>query len=622
MQRSVNGINLLRSALLAIMWLVVSALAPLPASADGSGVFEFAIDGGADDGDSATVTFSLEGKQIAVLRVGDRSSDGDIKYGVIYRMQVEDIKCGVVYHMHVEMTPYHYTYNNVLGGSVGFEDYAKGDASRIKLADDRYWRRWVRWGISDESSPSEDLDLILNDVKAPSIDDSPEILLNGQPVESVPASDQTVVLQVRATDNQAVKSVTATVNRPDWGQDQVQLARVSGASEDGIWQGSYLVHGKDPREVGHYYASFTATDVVDLTSNPATATFTVKSAGPTATLSRPEADTVVSPDRRLFSLRMDAPDGSQQVSKIEIEVHGPAVNKTFDLGFNFLTGREETVDLFGNSSQRFTEGRYTWRARATLADSGVVGAWSDTRTFTVFGGVDVSAIVPKAKAKVKVPIPTASFRRLKKQNWSFVIVDAWGGHSAFPAEANLRNAYAAGFRRFAAYCLLNFDDSKATKSADRKKVPTKQTGDWQVAQALAACGVGRPGPHPALLSFMVIDVEDRWAGNMSTADRVTRIWEAVNAVPTGMGVVIYSRNGDWTSLTGSSTAFSSYPLWVPRYIPSDPQADDLDLDGAKDWEPFGDWPERSGKQYRENVSLFGATFDLNVFDPSVFRVNL
>lgn len=342
-------------------------------------------------------------------------------------------------------------------------------------------------------------------------------------------------------------------------------------------------------------------------------------ATPMVELLRPAEDTVVSPDRRLFTVKVLL--GNTRVPvRLEVELRGPAVNQIINLGSQFTTRVREitvTADVFKGTNLRLTEGRYVWRARATLRD-GTVGDWSEERSFTVFGGIDFSSAVS-----------TESLVKFRNNGWSFAIADAWGGQSPFmQARQNILNAVEAGFSNVAIYCFLNFDNN-APKDANGLPAPVIQDGAWQVQQALLAAGLTGENPIQVPVAFVAVDVEARWKGTMSQAKRVERIAEAVNAVENaGFRAILYGRNDgknkEWDSLTGSSVAFSAYPVWVIRYqFPQTykmKQVDDLLLDYTKPWLPFGGWLERSGKQYKENAKLYGATVDLNVFRPEVFGV--
>ncbi len=144
------------------------------------------------------------------------------------------------------------------------------------------------------------------------------------------------------------------------------------------------------------------------------------------------------------------------------------------------------------------------------------------------------------------------------------------------------------------------------------------SGDLQVQQALQAIG-----DEAKQIAFMVVDVENGAAGNMTPAERVNRIGQAVHAIAkAGIRPVIYAKNsggyrGEWTDLTGNAKDFAYLPLWVPRYdrLPR------LDSDSrlGRPWESFGGWRMRVGKQYVEDKfpQKTGLAVDENVFDRAV-----
>jgi hypothetical protein len=188
----------------------------------------------------------------------------------------------------------------------------------------------------------------------------------------------------------------------------------------------------------------------------------------------------------------------------------------------------------------------------------------------------------------------------------------------------------------AAYVLLNFDDSSRVVGA-----PSWQGGAWQVGQAIAAIG-----SQAGALRFLAVDVEQPDAGNASKVNgilpvqpadkyrRVQRIAEAVQAVlDAGLRPIIYafrgaSDNEQWRGITGSSTAFSMFPLWHPNYAVNHVGGDGNNPLNPPPWEdalegfvPFGGWIERSGRQYVDNRLDGGYKVDLNVFDPAMFVGN-
>jgi hypothetical protein len=182
-----------------------------------------------------------------------------------------------------------------------------------------------------------------------------------------------------------------------------------------------------------------------------------------------------------------------------------------------------------------------------------------------------------------------------------VVVQARGSRSSNPyADLLLEEARKSGLRT-AAYVFLNFNRS-APSGSDQVRL-----------------SVDAMGSEAKQLDFMVVDVEAGAAGNLTPAERVNRIGQAVEAVTAaGLRPVIYAKNtggrrGEWTDLTGNATDFSYLPLWVPRYD-SQPA---LEVDGfGREWRSFGGWTVRHGKQFADQNSTFapfGLPADDNVF---------
>lgn len=187
-----------------------------------------------------------------------------------------------------------------------------------------------------------------------------------------------------------------------------------------------------------------------------------------------------------------------------------------------------------------------------------------------------------------------------------VVVQARGSSTSNPyADLLLKGARAEGLRT-AAYVFVNF----------RHSAPS---GEAQMKRAIEA--VGAEAKH---LDFMVVDVENGAAGDMTQAERVNCIGQAVEAATLAhLRPVIYAKNtggrrGEWTDLTGNAKDFSYLPLWVPRY---DLRADlEQDGYGGMGWASFGGWATRHGKQFADDkltAAPLGLNADENIFTRDV-----
>jgi len=243
------------------------------------------------------------------------------------------------------------------------------------------------------------------------------------------------------------------------------------------------------------------------------------------------------------------------------------------------------------------------------------------------------------------PVSHDVWLKMKQSGIQFVIAQAWGGRSRNEfAVSQLEAARSVAGMKSAAYVLLNYDDKVCSTYAKPQRdsngscpgglVPQTQPGGrWQVRQALAALGT-----EVKHIAFVAIDVE--WftrgvlpAGLQAESQRRQRILDAIDEVQKATKrPVIYTRNvrGHWADITGCQSADRSsdcrrlfqvitnsqspIPLW-------DVQTGEAILD---DFQPYGAWTTRFGRQYQLDGNLFGLpasrTVDLNVFDASLFSV--
>lgn len=290
----------------------------------------------------------------------------------------------------------------------------------------------------------------------------------------------------------------------------------------------------------------------------------------------------------------------------EIEVSGPDGQTISSSSMTSGTDFTHFMPL----DDGFLPGNYSWRARA-LDENGAPGVWSAPRTFISFGGFDMAGAGSQT-----------FFNNMYAAGWQTFFAASWGGYSKWaPAAVNMIRAHNAGCK-VAAYCFMNFDNGSTIPGA-----PANQTGDWQVDQALANIGyVNNKSSLPYDLKYLMIDIENRFQGTMSTDDRVQRIAEGVQRVRNlGFWPMIYTRNEGfnqwWNQYTGSSEDFQEMPLWGSKpELATAVFKDHLSLDVGNPWVRFGGWEVRGGKQYLLDLTLFGGRVDLNVWDPVIWNV--
>lgn len=322
---------------------------------------------------------------------------------------------------------------------------------------------------------------------------------------------------------------------------------------------------------------------------------------PAPTLSSPISGRIVSASP-VFRARIDTPTTVTATYEIEV-TNGSTINRTYTvLGTTNAYGLYYTPWTAG-----FPLGVYQWRARG-IDGAGVPGPWSASRSFTASGGIDAAG-----------GISQTAFNNLRAAGWMNHFAASWGGYNVWPAaRQNMINATNAGMK-VAMYVFLNFDNGSTISGA-----PANQTGQWQVDRALANVGYTGPGSLPFDLKYIMIDIENRFWGTMSQADRVQRIAEAVQRVRNlGFRPMIYTRNEGfnpwWNDATGSSRDFKELYLWGSK--PETETAvfqDDLLLDVGNPWVRFGGWTSRGGKQHLLDKTVFGARIDMNVWDPAVW----
>lgn len=290
----------------------------------------------------------------------------------------------------------------------------------------------------------------------------------------------------------------------------------------------------------------------------------------------------------------------------QIEITGPS-SRLLNLPTQ-STG--STVTYFVPLDGGLQPGSYTYRLRA-LDQRGKPGEWTTPRTFVASGGIDMAGFGSQS-----------FFNTLRAAGWYSFYQAAWGGRNIWPdARQNLVRAHNAGFK-VAAYVFLNFDNGSTIAGA-----PANQTGDWQVDRALAGIGFnGNKASLPYDLKYVMVDVENRFWGTMSQADRVQRIAEAVQRVRNlGFWPMVYTRNEGvnqwWNDATGSSRDFREMPLWdsKPETLTA-VYKDHLDLNLGVPWIRYGGWRERAGKQYLLDLNVAGGRVDFNVWHPDVWNV--
>ena len=219
----------------------------------------------------------------------------------------------------------------------------------------------------------------------------------------------------------------------------------------------------------------------------------------------------------------------------------------------------------------------------------------------------------------------------------FVILDAWGGISPFPAAANYTAASPYFGQNIAAYAEINLNNNSPNMNDVGAPKGTDQRGDLQIKEAFKALfPSGVPAPTP--IAFMAVAAENDVGGlrTISQNAAVARCADAVWAVWTrGVPALIYTRPGFWgapgvpgfppaESVANNSDEISgaSVPLWDARQT-GPLSALDQSLQG--NFTPYGDWQSRMGRQWdidtdSNPVTLEEESVDLDVFDPRAFSL--
>jgi hypothetical protein len=237
---------------------------------------------------------------------------------------------------------------------------------------------------------------------------------------------------------------------------------------------------------------------------------------------------------------------------------------------------------------------------------------ADLWVMTTRNGIDVSCS--------SSPPTTAQLAALKREGILYVVVkvpqyessDCPSGTGGIERAQAQLNAFITGGFKTAAYCNLLFETGYGNGAYQAQKCLTNITSSTTYPVQLSA------------LSFIALDVEERqppqppWplVGPPARA-LITKAAETIAAAPYYQRPIIYTDPGDWIAITGTGygSTFSSYPLWLAHNgVPS--------LTPFPIAQPFYGWTFLSGKQYKPNVTLPGASpfglIDLDVFDPSLF----
>jgi GH25 family lysozyme M1 (1,4-beta-N-acetylmuramidase) len=177
---------------------------------------------------------------------------------------------------------------------------------------------------------------------------------------------------------------------------------------------------------------------------------------------------------------------------------------------------------------------------------------------------------------------------LKNAGYSFAVPRAYKSTGAPDAAApgTVANAWAAGFEHVDVYLF-----------------PCKAQAP---AVAVDDC-VSFLTSHSVKFGMLWFDIEgpvsQYWFP--SAAQNIAWLQGAVaQAQKRGLTVGIYTSKSQWEPIMGTTTAFSSLPLWYPHY------------DGSpsfSDFSAFGGWTKPNIKQFRGDANLCSADVDENFY---------
>jgi len=101
------------------------------------------------------------------------------------------------------------------------------------------------------------------------------------------------------------------------------------------------------------------------------------------------------------------------------------------------------------------------------------------------------------------------------------------------------------------------------------------------------------------------DIEGPQYWSSSKTTNVQWLTSAVQAAKTlGLKIGIYTSASQWSPIMGTSSAFSSYPLWYAHYDNSA---------SFSDFKSFGGWTHPAMKQYVGDATQCGVGVDKNYF---------
>jgi hypothetical protein len=275
------------------------------------------------------------------------------------------------------------------------------------------------------------------------------------------------------------------------------------------------------------------------------------------------------------------------------------VNVTFDPANNSLTG---SVTGDGN---RFPFSFAGGPVALTGSSFAVEMGFPDSRSSVIVNPtIDNLSLVYSCNIGIDLSVlPSSSdwTAIVNEYHPKFIIADAWGGESVFPAGRILSSIPSDIEVHKAAYALLNWAES----------------GPNQVRMAESVRGIDDQIDQ---LAFIAIDVEATTFQGTTSEERNKIIYEAVQAVKQGipgiskpLNAFIYTNSSLWRDITKNTKSFGCLPLW-------DVELDNTPVLSPANTLPYGGWTTRAGKQYAWNRRPGESTVavDLDVFDPLYF----
>jgi hypothetical protein len=330
-------------------------------------------------------------------------------------------------------------------------------------------------------------------------------------------------------------------------------------------------------------------------------------------------------------------DSSQGGIKINFGALSPAIGQVFFIGdgrrgFNAPSSKPQFFNVPPTAT-------HLYLGYVDSCGGGIPSCYYDNAgklraQFTIYGGNGID--LPMGTATM----PSSRWLNLRAVGARYVAVEGWNGKGAgCNGGAQLANAAAVGVKG-GAYCELNYTANGASQ-IDRCMLgpvsPSATTCATTPPYVPFATQVSPTSPITwnFMPHFIAIEVNKRTCFGTcpSPSTATATLQDALNQVTTKyqLPAVIYSDQASWSTITGDSSQFTTYPLWQAASgstFGSPTQCGDGTATLANFVGSYFNtlgWKALSGKQYNSGPSpacagttLLSVPSGFDYFDPSLF----